>query len=140
MFSISNYGNGSGGVLSVPADVCADQMSCSTHLLGKTRFISLHESSHSITEVWAQLLWHKGLRCHNIGFKTEELSLVPSRKGTYLPILMEIEHPNVLFLLDMRSVDLERKKMSQLPCAFFTFKAAKLLCCTSHPLPQGKRK
>lgn len=62
---------------------------------------------------------------------------MPSRKSRYLPILMEMEHPNVLFLLDMRSVELERKEMSQLACDFFTSKAAKLLCCTSHPLPQG---
>lgn len=65
---------------------------------------------------------------------------MPSRKGTYLPILMEMEHPNVLFLLDMRSMELERKEMSQLLCDFFYLQSSKVTVLANHPLPQGKIK
>lgn len=39
---------------------------------------------------------------------------------------MEMKHPNVLFLLDMRSMELERKKMSQLVCDFFYLQSSKV--------------
>lgn len=51
---------------------------------------------------------------------------MPSRKGRYLPILMEMEHPDVLFLLDTRSMELERKEMSQLLCDFFYLQSSKV--------------